>query len=85
MLVSAEMRVRVLRLENKSAIVLLNRDCDGSVSRASCFDGRVPFGLSHGSDCCLSLYECSTNRLICGPVRSANVMKWGTVAAMVKE
>lgn len=73
--VSAERRVRVLRLEKIKAMLLLNSDCEGRRSLEGSF-----CGASHGTEVCFNARACWRILVICGAVRSARVSRWGTVA-----
>lgn len=74
--VSAETRVRVLRFAKRSAMALLKRDWEGMRRRAR------DCGASHGRESCLSACAWPTTRRICGPVRSARLIRCGTIVGV---
>ena len=74
-LVSAAKRVRVLRFENKSAMLFPKRDWEGR--RILSFFFPVFWGVSHVRERRLQRSECWRMRFIWGTLRSARVIRWG--------
>lgn len=68
--------MRVLRFAKMRAIDLLKRDCEGIRRRA--FFWFRDCGASQGRETCLRACAWLTMRRICGPVRSAMLMRCGT-------
>ena len=68
--------MRVLRFEKMRAMDLLKSDCEGIRRRA--FFWFRDCGASHGRETCLSACAWLTMRRICGPVRSAMLIRCGT-------